>query len=112
MNHPMKKGTPAGTTLAAKPRVPIKERSSRLVQWVQRDHLAREDLMSCSLSTGSQASRADESRRISRYSSSVVGPSHLSSAVEMLSCSQRHMRVLRCREHCIVFGGACDEEII
>ena len=61
--------------------------------------------MSCSLSAGSRASRADESRRMPRYSSSVVGPSRLSSAKGMLSCSQRPVRVLRCREHWFVSGA-------
>ena len=36
------------------------------MQWVRRNHLAREDLMSLSLSFGSRASRADESRRMSQ----------------------------------------------
>ena len=74
------------------------------MHWLWKDHLAREDLMSCSLSAGSQASRVDESRRMPRYSSSVVGSSRLSSAKGILSCSQRPVRVLRCREHWFVFG--------
>ena len=65
----------------------MRDRSSCLVHWLQRDHLAREDLMSCSLSAGSHASRADESSRMPRYFSSVVGPLRLSYSKGMLSCS-------------------------
>ena len=44
--------------------------------------------MSCNLSAGRRASKADESRRMPRYSTNVVGPSCLSSAKGILSCSQ------------------------
>ena len=45
-----RKVRPAGTILAVKLRVPMRDRSSCLVQWVRRNHLAREDLMSFGLS--------------------------------------------------------------
>jgi len=40
-----------------------------------------------------------------RYSSSVVGPSLLSSTNRMLRSLHRVMRVLRCLEHLEVFGA-------
>jgi len=46
--------------------------------------VGRDDLISCSLSGGKGASNAAESRRMPRYSSSVVGPSFLSYAKGML----------------------------
>ena len=50
--------------------------------------------MSWSLSPGRRTSRAAESRRMPRYSSSVVGPASLSSASGMLSVLQREVEVV------------------
>ena len=94
-----RKVLPAGTTLAAKLRVPIRERSSYFLHRVRVDQQRRAWCMSSSLSWGSRASRASESRRIPKYSRHVVGPSRFSSARGTPRWSQREVRVWRWRVH-------------
>ena len=66
---------PAGTTLAAKLKVPMRDKSSCLVLCVRPEHSSSDEWMSWSLSGGSVASREAESKRMPRYSRQVVGPS-------------------------------------
>ena len=91
----LRKVLPAGTTLAAKLRVPMRERSSRLEQLDRVDQVCREWCRSCSLLGGRRASREEESRRMPRYSRQVVGPSRFSSARGTPSAEQREVRVWR-----------------
>ena len=62
------------TTLAAKLRVPMRDRRLCLVHVRRHDHRLSDVLMLASQSGVRRASRADESRRIPRYSGWWVPP--------------------------------------
>ena len=94
-----RKVRPAGTTLAAKLKVPMRDKSTCLVLCVRPNHSSCDEWMSWSLSWGSLASREAESKRMLRYSRQVVGPSSFSSARGTPRDPQRVVRVWRCRAH-------------
>ena len=71
---------PAGTTLAAKLSVPMRDRSSCFLHRVRDDQRCSAWWIFSSLSVGSRASSAVESRSMPRYSRHVVGASSFSSS--------------------------------
>ena len=89
----------AGTTLAAKLSVPMRDRSSCFLHWVRAAQRRSAWWMPSSLSGGSRASSAVESRSIPRYSRHVVGPSRFSSARGTPRWLQREVRVWRWLVH-------------
>ena len=102
----------AGLTLAAKLRVPIRERRSCFMEDDRLAHAWSEQRISCSLSSERRASSAWELRRVLRYSRLVVGPSHLSSARGTSRAKQRENEGVEVV--CTLFGGrvACDKEVV
>ena len=96
-----KKRRPAGTTLAANASLPMRDRSSLLVD----DHLPNQDLvrevMSCSLVRGSLSCCSEESSSMPRKVRQVAGPSDFSMATGMPSswqtCLMVDMRNAACR---------------
>ena len=100
-----RKVLPAGTTLAAKLRVPMRERSSRFVQERLVFQALRAWCRSSSLSGGRRASSLSESRRMPRNSRIVEGPSSFSAARGMLSSWQMDWSVSRAVKHSRVAGA-------
>ena len=89
-----RKVMPAGTTLAAKLRVPMNERSSRLVQECLVSQASRARCRSSSLSCGKRASSVLESRMMPRNSRTGLGSSSFSSARGLHYCCVAHSLTL------------------